>query len=88
MPRGARPEEKDNEEKGNRNGGAEGVTPIVAAATVSHTVKSGESLWRIAEVRYGARKANKMMAIIKDLNPGLTDKLSIGQVLRVPATAQ
>ena len=29
-----------------------------------------------------------MMAIIKDLNPGLTDKLSIGQVLRVPATAQ
>jgi nucleoid-associated protein YgaU len=50
----------------------------------THTVKSGESLWRIAERTYGRQLAGRMIPAIKDANPGLTEKLSVGQKIMLP----
>ena len=54
-------------------------------ATETYTVVAGDSLWRIAARRYGNGQATAMIEQIKRMNPGLTDRLDIGKVLRVPA---
>lgn len=67
--------------------GAGGGTarPAVAAATgTSYTVKAGDSLWRIAERTYGRKNADKMIAAIKQANPGLGDAVREGQKIVLP----
>jgi LysM repeat protein len=49
-----------------------------------YTVVAGDSLWRIAERNYGAGKADQMIREIKANNPGLTDAIKVGQVIRLP----
>ncbi len=59
-----------------------------AAANVEgatrYVVKNGDSLWRIADRTYGRRLADRMVAEIKQLNPGQTDVLKPDQVLLLP----
>lgn len=64
---------------GAANGGA-----VPAAAGTSYTVKAGDSLWRIAERTYGRKNADKMIAAIKQANPGLGDGVREGQKIVLP----
>ena len=48
----------------------------------SYTVEAGDSLSRIAE------RFNTTQQAIRDANPGLTDTLQIGQILRIPAASR
>lgn len=57
---------------------------IPAAAGTSYTVKAGDSLWRIAERTYGRKNADKMIAAIKQANPGLGDGVREGQKIVLP----
>lgn len=57
---------------------------IAAAAGTSYTVKAGDSLWRIAERTYGRKNADKMIAAIKQANPGLGDGVREGQKIVLP----
>ena len=73
----------------NGNGGATGA-PASSSATppaggTSYTVKPGDSLWRIAERTYGRKNADKMVAAIKQANPGLGDNVRDGQKIVLPA---
>jgi LysM repeat protein len=73
----------------NSNGGAMGA-PASGSATptaggTSYTVKPGDSLWRIAERTYGRKNADKMVAAIKQANPGLGDGVRDGQKIVLPA---
>ncbi|MBM3973988.1 MAG: LysM peptidoglycan-binding domain-containing protein [Planctomycetes bacterium] len=72
-----------NENKAPSAGSSSGVAIAVAAGT-SYTVKAGDSLWRIAERTYGRKNANKMVAAIKQANPGLGDGVREGQKLVLP----
>ncbi|MBM3961163.1 MAG: LysM peptidoglycan-binding domain-containing protein [Planctomycetes bacterium] len=59
------------------------ATPAVGGT--SYTVKPGDSLWRIAERTYGRKNADKMVAAIKQANPGLGDNVRDGQKIVLPA---
>lgn len=61
---------------------------VTAPATTTHTVKSGESLWRIAEKTYGRKNADRMIPVIKQANPGLTENLKVGQKIVLPKAAE
>lgn len=66
------------------------VTPPEAngAGTRAYVVKSGDSLWKIAEQLYGKKNADRMVGEIKKLNAGKVDTLHPNQKLVVPeATA-
>lgn len=67
----------------NPSAAAAGNTPAVTGT--SYTVKAGDSLWRIAERTYGRKSADKMVAAIKQANPGLGDNLREGQKIVLPA---
>jgi LysM repeat protein len=54
------------------------------AAGKTYTVVAGDSLWRIAERNYGAGTADQKIREIKQANPGLTDTIKVGQVIRLP----
>ncbi|MBM4062187.1 MAG: LysM peptidoglycan-binding domain-containing protein [Planctomycetes bacterium] len=58
--------------------------PVPAAATQSYTVKPGDSLWKIAEKRFGRKNADRMVQEIRKLNPGRTDTLRPDQKLLLP----
>lgn len=64
--------------------GSGGAAPALASGT-SYTIKAGESLWRIAERTYGRKNAEKMIAAIKQANPGMTDNVREGQKIVLPA---
>ena len=61
-----------------------GERTAVLSAGTSYTVKEGDSLWRIAERTYGRKNADRMVAEIKKVNPGLDDRLPVGQKLVLP----
>lgn len=60
-----------------------GATPVAGSRT--YVVKSGDSLWKIAESLYGKKNADRMVGEIRKLNPGKTDRLQPDQKLTVPA---
>ena len=62
---------------------AKPVTPV--ATTRKYTVKKGDILGRIAQKQLGS---TRYVQAIRDLNKGLTDKLTIGQVLILPASVK
>lgn len=64
---------------------ASSPTATPAAAGTSYTVKAGDSLWRIADRTYGRKNADKMVAAIKQANPGLGDNVREGQKIVLPA---
>lgn len=66
-------------------GDAAAAKPATTASGTSYTVKAGDSLWRIADRTYGRKNAEKMIAAIKQANPGLTDSVREGQKLVLPA---
>lgn len=61
------------------------VKPQPVAATRKYTVRSGDMLSRIAQKQLGSVR---YVRDIRDLNPGLSDKLKIGQVLILPASGK
>ena len=61
--------------------GADNVIPPGADAGVTeYVVRSGDTLWRLAQ------RFNTTVSAIKSLNGLTSDNLSIGQVLRIPTT--
>jgi nucleoid-associated protein YgaU len=68
-------------------GGGPARAPASTGGT-SYTVKSGDSLWRIAERTYGRKHADRMVAAIRDANPGLGENLMVGQKLVLPVDPQ
>jgi hypothetical protein len=71
------------------NGGAvlpgEVAQPAAGSAgSRTYVVKSGDSLWKIAETLYGRKNADRMVGEIRKLNPGKTDRLQVAQKLTVP----
>lgn len=65
-----------------RDGTAGPGVPLVA--TRPYTVRSGDSLWRIAARLYGKQNAERMVREIKALNPTLGETLRPDQRLLVP----
>jgi nucleoid-associated protein YgaU len=59
----------------------------VVAASKMYTVKSGDTLWKIAETNYGKGKGAQYNVIFEANTPMLShpDKIYPGQVLRIPA---
>lgn len=72
---------------GGESRAANANAPAAAAATVSYTVQSGDSLWKIAARRYGARNADRMIRAIKELNGLSSDTLREDQKLLLPTSA-
>lgn len=56
-----------------------------AATGRTYTIQSGDSLWKIAERTYGKKDADRMIREILAANPGLTDKVRVGQKIKLPA---
>jgi len=80
-------------------GNARGVASVDTAGlkvekveqeSVFYTVKSGDTLWKIAEAHYGKGQGDKNNLIFEANRPLLTspDKIYPGQVLRVPPLAK
>ncbi|HEX5052002.1 MAG TPA: LysM domain-containing protein [Planctomycetota bacterium] len=59
------------------------VAPALRAGT-TYTVKSGDSLWRIADRTYGSKEAGRMVGEIRRANPGLGETLPVGKKLVLP----
>lgn len=58
---------------------------VPAAGTVVYIVKDKDSLWKIAAGIRGKGQADKVLGEIRQLNPGLSDRLQVNQKLVVPA---
>ncbi len=66
-----------------KNGSARSA-PVAAGS--SYTIKSGDSLWKIAETAYGKKNASRMIEAIKQANDGLdADRLQPGRKIALPA---
>lgn len=69
--------------------GPEGADVVGTAAAATgektHVIRSGESLWVIAEKHYGAGKGHHWPKI-RDANPGIDiNSLPVGRTIRIPA---
>ena len=53
-----------------------------------YQVKSKDNLWSIAAKIYGKGYADQMVLEMKELNPGLTDRIQIGQTIKLPAKGE
>lgn len=65
-------------------GGAASGAAVPAAGGKTYTVKSGDSLWRIADREYGRKLADRMVKEILARNPGLTENLRVDQQIVLP----
>jgi nucleoid-associated protein YgaU len=83
----AKPETPSFAVPGNAAAGRGVAVEAGAAVGATYIVKSGDSLWKIAERNYGRQQADRMITAIKDANPGLTDTVRIGQKIVLPKTA-
>lgn len=64
-----------------------GGVAAAAGATVEYTIQSGDSLWKIADKRYGRGKADQKVKEILDLNADLDpSKLRVGKKILLPAS--
>jgi nucleoid-associated protein YgaU len=70
---------------GGRNADLPAVPVAAPANSKPYTVKPGDSLWKVAERLYGRKQADRRIAEIRQLNPGLSDTLRPGQTFLVPA---
>jgi nucleoid-associated protein YgaU len=64
--------------------GRVGAGAAPARAASEYTVKSGDSLWKIADRTYGRQLAARMVGEIRAANPGLDERLRVGQKLVLP----
>jgi hypothetical protein len=53
-----------------------------------YKVKPKDNLWTIAAKIYGKGYADQMVLEMKELNPGLTDRIQIGQKIKLPAKGE
>ena len=70
--------------------GGRGADPAAAngsapRTTREYTVQSGDSLWRIADRTYGRQNAARMVREILAANPGLDERLKVGQKIVLPS---
>jgi hypothetical protein len=69
------------------HGGNTSIEPAVHVASRDYEMKSGESLWKVAEREVGANKAQAFIDAVKALNPEIEDlsRLRAKQKIRLPA---
>ena len=65
-------------------------SPAAEPAAVTHTVRAGESLWKILQVRFGVprEKMSQALAAVAEANPGIgnLNRLVVGQRMVIPPT--
>ena len=60
------------------------TTTSAAPKSRVYTVKSGDSLWKIAERHYGAKRADEFVKRIKEINGLRNDVINPGETIKLP----
>jgi LysM repeat protein len=87
VPTEAPASKPDFKEPGASLGAGAKESPVVPANVRIHEVKAGEMLWKLAVKEVGDKQAPKFIAVVKELNPEVSDfdRLKVGQKLKFPA---